>query len=134
MTQNPLCGTYHHPGQFSMEIPAQFSAEIYSGPFICRISRSLAWSDADPASYLDSVSQGTRALPTARRGVVSLLAREHDDLGQDTAQNQKHLDCECPRWIVCQNLLGGSSSLEAIRYRRLPMKRNRNRNRLMKSR
>ncbi|TQB67409.1 hypothetical protein MPDQ_006388, partial [Monascus purpureus] len=21
LTQNPLCGTYHHPGQFSMEIP-----------------------------------------------------------------------------------------------------------------
>ncbi|WP_426257273.1 hypothetical protein, partial [Sphingomonas sp. DC1600-2] len=30
LTQNPLCGTYLHPGQFSMEIPGHFSAEIYS--------------------------------------------------------------------------------------------------------
>lgn len=41
MTQNPLCGTYHHPGQFSMEIPGHFSAEIYS--------RCQNWSA--PATY-----------------------------------------------------------------------------------
>jgi len=30
LIQDPLCGTYLHPGQFSMEIPGQFSAEIYT--------------------------------------------------------------------------------------------------------
>ncbi|WP_426261917.1 hypothetical protein, partial [Sphingomonas sp. DC1200-1] len=36
----PLCGTYLHPGQFSMEIPGHFSAEIYTLP--CgRVARAV---------------------------------------------------------------------------------------------
>ena len=58
LTQNPICGTYPHPGQFSMEIPGHFSAEIY---MVARL-KAKAWASARDIFRLLSCGRGPSPL------------------------------------------------------------------------
>ncbi|WP_426258893.1 hypothetical protein, partial [Sphingomonas sp. DC1600-2] len=80
LTQNPLCGTYLHPGQFSMEIPGHFSAEIYN---------QWAWGGCSSRPLGAYAPNGTGGERAARTPVIG-LAREKGYIGNASCADSFH--------------------------------------------